>query len=80
MVSMLLILILLAAVSAFVSGMETALFSITGFQIRRWKERDAVAAGQFEKLMADRRGVLSVILLTDTLINIPLILDRKSVV
>jgi magnesium and cobalt exporter, CNNM family len=74
MVSMLLILILLAAVSAFVSGMETALFSITGFQIRRWKERDAVAAGQFEKLMVDRRGVLSVILLTDTLINIPLIL------
>jgi putative hemolysin len=74
MVSMLLILILLAAVSAFVSGMETALFSITGFQIRRWKERDAVAAGQFEKLMVDRRGVLSVILLTGTLINIPLIL------
>jgi putative hemolysin len=74
MVSMLLILILLATVSAFVSGMETALFSITGFQIRRWKERDAVAAGQFEKLMVDRRGVLSVILLTDTLINIPLIL------
>jgi CBS domain containing-hemolysin-like protein len=72
--SMLLILILLAAVSAFVSGMETALFSITGFQIRRWKERDAVTAEQFEKLMADRRGVLSVILLTDTLINIPLIL------
>jgi putative hemolysin len=74
MVSMLLILILLATVSAFVSGMEIALFSITGFQIRRWKERDAVAAGQFEKLMVDRRGVLSVILLTDTLINIPLIL------
>jgi putative hemolysin len=74
MVSMLLILILLAAVSAFVSGMETALFSITGFQIRRWKERDAMTAEQFEKLMVDRRGVLSVILLTDTLINIPLIL------
>ena len=74
MVSMLLILILLAAVSAFVSGMETALFSITGFQIRRWKERDAMTAEQFEKLMIDRRGVLSVILLTDTLINIPLIL------
>jgi putative hemolysin len=74
MVSMLPILILLAAASAFVSGMETALFSITGFQVRRWKERDAVTAEQFEKLMGDRRGVLSVILLTDTLINIPLIL------
>jgi putative hemolysin len=74
MVSMLPILILLAAASAFVSGMETALFSITAFQVRRWKERDAVTAEQFEKLMGDRRGVLSVILLTDTLINIPLIL------
>jgi putative hemolysin len=75
MVSMLpILMILLAAASAFVSGMETALFSITGFQVRRWKERDAVTAEQFEKLMVDRRAVLSVILLTDTLINIPLIL------
>jgi putative hemolysin len=73
-VSMLLILILLAAASAFVSGMETALFSITAFQMRRWKERDAAVAERFERLMVDRRGVLSVILLTDTLINIPLIL------
>jgi putative hemolysin len=69
-----LLLVLLAGVSAFFSGMETALFSITGFQIRRWHERDPSIAEEFEKLMANPRSVLSVILLTDTLINIPLII------
>jgi putative hemolysin len=68
-----LLLAFLAGVSAFFSGMETALFSITGFQIRRWRERDPLIAEEFEKLMANPRRVLSVILLTDTLVNIPLI-------
>jgi putative hemolysin len=68
-----LLLAFLAGVSAFFSGMETALFSITGFHIRRWHERDPLVAEEFEKLMANPRRVLSVILLTDTLINIPLI-------
>jgi len=69
-----LLLVLLAALSAFFSGMETALFSITGFQIRRWRERDPTIAKEFEKLMTNPSRVLSVILLTDTLINIPLII------
>jgi putative hemolysin len=69
-----LVLALLAGVSAFFSGMETALFSINGFQVRRWRERDPVVAEQFEKLMLNPRSVLSVILLTDTLVNIPLII------
>jgi putative hemolysin len=64
----------LAGVSAFFSGMETALFSINGFQVRRWREREPVVAEQFEKLMLNSRSVLSVILLTDTLVNIPLII------
>jgi putative hemolysin len=68
-----LLLVLLAGASAFFSGMETALFSITGFQIRRWHERDPLVAKEFEELMINPRRVLSVILLTDTLINIPLI-------
>jgi len=68
------VLALLAGVSAFFSGMETALFSINGFQVRRWRERDPVVAEQFEKLMLNSRSVLSVILLTDTLVNIPLII------
>jgi putative hemolysin len=69
-----LVLALLAVVSAFFSGMETALFSINGFQVRRWREREPVVAAQFEKLMLNSRSVLSVILLTDTLVNIPLII------
>ena len=68
------VLAFLAGVSAFFSGMETALFSINVFQVRRWKERDPVVAEQFEKLMSNSRNVLSVILLTDALVNIPLII------
>ena len=68
------VLAFLAGVSAFFSGMETALFSINGFQLRRWREREPVVAEQFEKLMLNSRSVLSVILLTDTLVNIPLII------
>jgi putative hemolysin len=68
------VLALLAGASAFFSGMETALFSISGFQVRRWRERDPAVAEQFEKLMVNPRRVLSVILLTSTLINIPLII------
>ena len=68
------VLAFLAGVSAFFSGMETALFSINGFQVRRWREREPMVAEQFEKLMLNSRSVLSVILLTDTLVNIPLII------
>jgi putative hemolysin len=67
------ILALLAGASAFFSGIETALFSISGFQVRRWREREPAVAEEFAKLMVNPRRVLSVILLTDTLINIPLI-------
>jgi putative hemolysin len=67
------ILALLAGASAFFSGIETALFSISGFQVRRWREREPAVAEQFVRLMVNPSRVLSVILLTDTLINIPLI-------
>lgn len=67
------LLLFLAGASAFFSGMETALFSITRLHLRRWRERDAKTAEEFEKIMENPRAVLSVLLLTDTLINIPLI-------
>ena len=38
------ILALLAGASAFFSGIETALFSISGFQVRRWREREPAVA------------------------------------
>ena len=68
------ILVSLAGASAFVSGMETALFSINEFQLHRWKEREPGAAADFERFMSNPRQVLSAILLTDTFINIGLIL------
>jgi putative hemolysin len=67
------ILLVLAIASAFFSGMETALFSITGLHLRRWRERDAKTAAEFQELMTEPRKVLNVILLADTLINIALI-------
>jgi putative hemolysin len=73
------VLVSLASVSAFVSGMETALFSISGFQLRRWKEREPAASAEFQALMQNPRKVLSVILLTDTLINLALILVTLQV-
>jgi CBS domain containing-hemolysin-like protein len=68
------LLVVLAAGSAYFSGVETALFSISRFRLRRWREKDPSTAAAFEKLMEKPRRILSVILLTDTLINIPLII------
>src|SRR3981081_4226029 len=74
-----LMLVLLAAPSADFSVMETALLSLSGLQLRRWKEREPIASAEFEALMENPRRVLSVILLTDTLINIALILVTLGV-
>ncbi|MBV8899786.1 MAG: HlyC/CorC family transporter [Verrucomicrobia bacterium] len=63
----------LATASAFFSGMETALFSVNKLYLNRWRKRDPETAAQFERLMSKPRTVLSVILLTDTAVNIPLI-------
>src|SRR5437868_4427174 len=63
----------LATASAFFSGMETALFSVNKLYLNRWRKRDPKTAAQFEQLMSKPRAVLSVILLTDTAVNIPLI-------
>ncbi|MBV9491061.1 MAG: HlyC/CorC family transporter [Verrucomicrobia bacterium] len=63
----------LAMASAFFSGMETALFSVNKLYLNRWRERDPETAARFERLMSKPRAVLSVILLTDTAVNIPLI-------
>jgi putative hemolysin len=68
------VLIVLAAVSAFISGIETALFSIKDWRLHRWRKKDPKAVEQYEGMMKKPREVLSVILLVDTLVNILLIL------
>ncbi|HEY0791102.1 MAG TPA: hemolysin family protein [Chthoniobacterales bacterium] len=70
----------LASASAFFSGMETALFSITEPALQQWRERDPQTAARFEKLMVRPRSVLGVILLTDTAVNVLLIVLTLALV
>ena len=63
-------LVILAVMSAFISGIETALFSIREWRLHRWRKQDPKGVDQYEKLMKKPREVLSVIVLVDTLANI----------
>src|SRR5580700_2857462 len=67
-------LLILAIMSAFLSGIETALFSMKDWRLHRWRKQDPKGVEQYERLMTKPREVLSVILLVDTLVNILLIL------
>jgi putative hemolysin len=66
-------LLILAIISAFLSGIETALFSIKDWRLHRWRKQDPKGVEQYERLMKKPREVLSVILLVDTFVNIVLI-------
>ena len=66
-------LLILAISSAFLSGIETALFSIKEWRLHRWRKQDPKGVEQYERLMTKPREVLSVILLVDTFVNILLI-------
>src|SRR5258708_4382564 len=66
-------LLILAIMSAFLSGIETALFSINDWRLHRWRKQDPKGVEQYERLMKKPREVLSVILLVDTFVNIVLI-------
>ena len=66
-------LLILAVISAFISGIETALFSIREWRLHRWRKKDPKGVEQYETLMKKPREVLSVILLVDTVVNILLI-------
>jgi putative hemolysin len=64
----------LAGVSALLSAIETALFSLHAFQIRRLRQSNPRLAQALERLMENPRRLLSAILLADSLVNLPLIL------
>lgn len=68
------VLVGLIALSALFSAIETALFSLQPFQIRRLREKRPRLSSALEKLMENPRRVLSVILLGDALANVPLML------
>lgn len=71
---LLVIAVVLAAVSALLSAIETALFSLQAFQIRRLRETNPRLAQALERLMENPRRLLSVILLADSVVNLPLII------
>ena len=73
-------LIILAVLSAFISGIETALFSIREWRLHRWRKQDPKRVEQFERLMKNPREVLSVILLVDTIVNILVIVLTVAIV
>ena len=73
-------LIILAVLSAFISGIETALFSIREWRLHRWRKQDPKRVEQFERLMKNPREVLSVILLVDTIVNILVIVLTVALV
>lgn len=66
--------VVLAAISALFSGIETALFSLQPFQIKRLHKNNPRLARALEKLMEKPRRTLSAILLGDAFANLPLIL------
>jgi putative hemolysin len=65
---------LLGVASAFVSAVETALFSLSPAQLESLKSRRATSADALVRLLENPRRLLSAILLTDAFVNAPLIL------
>ncbi len=66
--------VVLAVISALLSAIETALFSLQPFQIRRLNEKNPQLSQAIEKLMENPRRLLSAILFADSIANLPLIL------
>jgi putative hemolysin len=73
-------LVVLAAASAFLSGMETALFSIKGWNLHRWRNQHRSTVERYERLMKDPQEILNVLFLVDTFVNILLIVLTVAIV
>ena len=64
-----LLLLLLISLSAFFSGSETILFSLSPIQVQRIRNRNAVAGARLERLLGDPAMMLSTLLVGNTLVN-----------
>ncbi len=67
-----LLLIGLAAFSVLFSGMEVAMFSLRNFDVQELREQNPRLGNQLEGFLQKPRRTLSIILLGDVLINVPL--------
>ncbi|HRR33515.1 MAG TPA: hemolysin family protein [Kiritimatiellia bacterium] len=63
------ILLMLFALSAFFSGCETVLFSLSPIQVQRIRNRHAAAGRRLETLLADPALILSTLLVGNSLVN-----------
>ena len=63
------LLLVLCALSAFFSGSETVLFSLSPIQVQRIRNRNAVAGARLETLLSDPALILSTLLVGNTLVN-----------
>ena len=63
------LLLVLFLLSAFFSGSETVLFSLSPIQVQRIRNRNAVAGSRLETLLGDPAMILSTLLVGNTLIN-----------
>jgi Mg2+/Co2+ transporter CorB len=63
------ILVSLLCLSAFFSGCETVLFSLSPIQVQRIRNRNSAAGRRLEKLLADPALILSTLLVGNTLVN-----------
>ncbi|MDB6153350.1 MAG: hypothetical protein JWL90_1803 [Chthoniobacteraceae bacterium] len=68
------VLLILLVSSALFSAIETAFFSLQPFHIERLKASKAKSAEALARLMENPRRLLSAILLSDVLVNLPLII------
>jgi len=64
-----LILLILFLLSAFFSGSETVLFSLSPIQVQRIRNRNTAAGDRLETLLSDPAMILSTLLVGNTLVN-----------
>ena len=62
--------VILLALSAFFSGSETALFSLTPVRVRQMQEKGVKRADLIERLLGDGQRLLSALLIGNTAVNI----------
>jgi putative hemolysin len=63
------VLAVLFSLSAFFSGCETVLFSLSPIQVQQLRERNLAAGQRVEKLMQTPAMILSTLLVGNTLVN-----------
>ena len=78
--TLLIILLLLAVASAFISAVETALFAIQPSQLDKLRESRSSVAATLVRMLESPRRLLSSILLADAMVNAPLLMGSLALI